>query len=204
MTKKELLLQAAKEVFGECGYAETTFKKISERAGVAFGLLTHHFGTKENLFLAAGLEVLANLHSRLQTAMATGHRGLASAMGFCREYLAFSVDPKTNFLVLIRCSPCSDLKSPKGKESMQEGFRTMLKDLEAELARGMEDGSIRQAPAEAMAAAILASLVGAARTRLLTDYAPHNLYDEVLVFIECSLRPPREPHSPEDCTHALY
>ena len=27
MTKKEALLKAAKELFGECGYTETTFKK---------------------------------------------------------------------------------------------------------------------------------------------------------------------------------
>ena len=52
MTKKEALLKAAKELFGECGYTETTFKKISERAGVALGLLTHHYGNKEKLFLA--------------------------------------------------------------------------------------------------------------------------------------------------------
>ena len=37
MTKKEALLKAAKELFGECGYTETTFKKISERAGVLSG-----------------------------------------------------------------------------------------------------------------------------------------------------------------------
>ena len=41
--KKEALLQAAKELFGECGYVETTFKKISDKAGVALGLLTHHY-----------------------------------------------------------------------------------------------------------------------------------------------------------------
>ena len=57
-SKKEALLQAAKELFGECGYVETTFKKISDRAGVALGLLTHHYGNKEKLFLASGLDVL--------------------------------------------------------------------------------------------------------------------------------------------------
>ncbi|MDE5879639.1 MAG: TetR/AcrR family transcriptional regulator, partial [Desulfovibrio sp.] len=31
-SKKDALLQAAKELFGEYGYAETTFKKISDRA----------------------------------------------------------------------------------------------------------------------------------------------------------------------------
>ena len=51
MTKKEALLKAAKELFGECGYTETTFKKISERAGVALGLLTHHYGKRKSFFL---------------------------------------------------------------------------------------------------------------------------------------------------------
>lgn len=60
-TKKELLLKAAKELFSEHGYSETTFKKISERAGVALGLLTHHFGNKEKLFLTAGSMSCANL-----------------------------------------------------------------------------------------------------------------------------------------------
>ena len=58
ITKKEALLQAAKELFGEYGFAETTFKKISDRAGVALGLLTHHYGNKEKLFFAAGMDVL--------------------------------------------------------------------------------------------------------------------------------------------------
>lgn len=62
MTKKEALLKAAKELFGEYGYTETTFKKISERAGVALGLLTHHYGNKEKLFLAAGMDVLERLY----------------------------------------------------------------------------------------------------------------------------------------------
>ena len=65
MTKKEALLKAAKELFGECGYTETTFKKISERAGVALGLLTHHYGNKEKLFLAAGMDVLERFHEVL-------------------------------------------------------------------------------------------------------------------------------------------
>ena len=54
MTKKEALLKAAKELFGECGYTETTFKKISERAGVALGLLTHHYGNRKSCSLQRG------------------------------------------------------------------------------------------------------------------------------------------------------
>ena len=80
--KKEALLQAAKELFGEYGYVETTFKKISERAGVALGLLTHHYGNKEKLFLASGLDVLEHFLVKLREATAQGHNGFDAALRF--------------------------------------------------------------------------------------------------------------------------
>lgn len=204
MTKKELLLEAAKEVFGEHGYADTTFKKISERAGVAFGLLTHHFGTKENLFLTVGLEVLADLRTRLNKAMVTEESGLAAVMAFCREYLDFSIEPASHFMVLVRCSPYSDLKTNESKESINDGFRILLKDLEAGLWRGVEDGTVREVPTEPTAATILSILVGAVRTQLLTGYAPPNFYPEVLAFIERSLKRSRDCQGPDRCAHAIY
>ena len=81
-TRKAALLQAAKELFGEYGYAETTFKKISERAGVALGLLTHHYGNKEKLFLACGLDVLNRFQEKLEAATEVfrgSHQQLARA-----------------------------------------------------------------------------------------------------------------------------
>ena len=90
MTKKEALLKAAKELFGECGYTETTFKKISERAGVALGLLTHHYGNKEKLFLAAGMDVLERFHEVLQRACDEGKNGRESVLNFCKAYLDLS------------------------------------------------------------------------------------------------------------------
>ncbi|EMG38574.1 transcriptional regulator, TetR family [Desulfocurvibacter africanus PCS] len=204
MTKKEMLIEAAKEVFGEYGYADTTFKKISERAGVAFGLLTHHFGTKENLFLLTGLEVLTDLSSRVNKAMADGDTGLASILNFCREYLAFSMDTKSHFMVLVRCSPYSDLKTRESKESIQSGFRALLHDLEASLWRGIEDGTVREVPVAETAAALLGILVGTVRTQLLTGYAPPNLYPEVLTFIERSLKRTRDCQGPDLCAHAIY
>ena len=117
MTKKEALLKAAKELFGECGYTETTFKKISERAGVALGLLTHHYGNKEKLFLAAGMDVLENFLEVLQKACEEGKDGRESVLNFCRAYLDFSIDPNSNWLVLVRCSPYSDMKTTDDRDT---------------------------------------------------------------------------------------
>ncbi|GFM35515.1 TetR/AcrR family transcriptional regulator [Desulfovibrio psychrotolerans] len=189
ITKKEALLLAAKELFGEYGYAETTFKKISERAGVALGLLTHHYGNKEKLFLAAGLDVLDHFLIHLREACARGETGYESVINFCRAYLDFSVDADTNFMVLVRCSPYSDMKTKTDRDTMYEKFNQIPRELEYHVRRGIEDGSLRKdlLPHETTTA-ISCNLVGAIRTRLLTPYAPPSLYDEVVRFVSRSIK----------------
>ncbi|MDF0546741.1 TetR family transcriptional regulator [Sphingobium sp. H39-3-25] len=50
---KAAILAAAFETFSERGYAGATLREIAARAGVTHGLLRKHFGSKEQLFLAA-------------------------------------------------------------------------------------------------------------------------------------------------------
>ncbi|MGW4945926.1 TetR/AcrR family transcriptional regulator [Actinoplanes sp. NPDC004185] len=47
------ILGAARECFGERGFARATVRDIAARAGVTHGLVLRQFGTKEQLFLAA-------------------------------------------------------------------------------------------------------------------------------------------------------
>jgi hypothetical protein len=47
------ILQAARETFTERGYARTTIRDVARRAGVTHGLVMRHFGSKEQLMLAA-------------------------------------------------------------------------------------------------------------------------------------------------------
>lgn len=47
------ILDAAREVFSERGYARATVREIASRAGVTHGLVMRHFGSKERLLIAA-------------------------------------------------------------------------------------------------------------------------------------------------------
>lgn len=49
--RRELILQAATEVFGELGYHGATTDQIARRAGVSQPYVVRMFGTKEKLFL---------------------------------------------------------------------------------------------------------------------------------------------------------
>ncbi len=190
-TKKDALLQAAKELFGEYGYVETTFKKISERAGVALGLLTHHYGNKEKLFLAAGLDVLDHFLAVLRASTQKTDTGYDGVLNFCRAYLDFSIDKTSNWLVLVRCSPYSDMKTKTDRDMMTEMFQQVPKVLEAELLRGMEDGSVRRLDAADTAQVIIALMVGVNRTRVLTPYAPPTLYGEAINFVARAISQPK-------------
>lgn len=187
--KKDALLEAAQELFGEYGYAETTFKKISEKAGVALGLLAHHYGSKEKLFLASGLAVLAKFYERLQAAVADVSDGYSGVMEFCRAYLAFSVDKNSNWLVLVRCSPYSDMKTKTDRDLMDSRFSKIHSLLEGEIVRGQNDGSVIKGDPATLAQVIISLLVGVNRTRVLTPYAPENLYPDALNFVSHAISP---------------
>lgn len=189
-TRKEALLQAAKELFAEYGYSETTFKKIAERAGVALGLLTHHYGTKEKLFLAAGLDVLARFTECLIEAVASSSNGYEAIMGFCKAYLDFSVNPRSNWLVLVRCSPYSDMKTHADRRQMEQSFAIIHNLLASQISRGVKDRSVIGMEPGVGAQVIISTLVGANRTVALTPYANENLFPETLSFISRAIRNP--------------
>ncbi len=189
ISKKESVLEAAKELFAEHGYIQTTFAMIAKKAGVALGLLAHHYGNKEKLFLAAGLDVLDRLLERLSEAVAGSPDGMTAIVRFAHAYLHFSLDPSGHFLVLIRCSPYSDVKTSEDRAVMVEKFEAVLRLQEACVARGMADGSIKRGNAQLTTQAVQCCLVGAVRTMHLTPYSVPGLFDEVEEFIRSALTP---------------
>jgi len=61
--RRELILEAATEVFGDYGYVGTTTAVVAKAAGVSQPYVVRMFGTKENLFL----EVVARALDKLMT-----------------------------------------------------------------------------------------------------------------------------------------
>ena len=103
MSKRDEILAAAQALFAEYGYAGTTMRMISERAGVAFGLVSHYFGSKENLFLAAGHEMIDAMLALIRRDMEVAENGLHPRQGrhFRRGPLSIAAgDPKGRFGIL--------------------------------------------------------------------------------------------------------
>ena len=129
------------------------------------------------------------LHDVLQRACDEGKNGRESVLNFCKAYLDFSIDPDSNWLVLVRCSPYSDMKTSDDRELMFEKFNEIHKLLEQQLWRGIEDGSIRELLVKETAQILMSLVVGANRTRVLTPYAPPHLYREAIAFAARAITP---------------
>ena len=67
--RRARILEAALSEFADKGYAAASTNSIAEQAGVAKGLIFHHFGSKEDLFVAVGDDVIKTLSARFDEAM---------------------------------------------------------------------------------------------------------------------------------------
>ncbi|MBW8481972.1 TetR/AcrR family transcriptional regulator [Actinomadura parmotrematis] len=67
--RRALILDAAAELFTARPFDEVTTSEVARRAGVAYGLVAHHFGSKRGLYLAvveAAAERLRAVHEAPQ------------------------------------------------------------------------------------------------------------------------------------------
>ncbi len=68
------LLQAARELFTERGYAGTATEDIAQRAGVTRGALYYQFGDKSGLFHAVLEGISLSTNEKVMSAMQSGQR----------------------------------------------------------------------------------------------------------------------------------
>ncbi|SDE61103.1 transcriptional regulator, TetR family [Blastococcus fimeti] len=90
---RRVLLDAAREVFAERGFAESSVADVVERAGSSVGSLYHHFGGKSELFLALWEEWKDSQEKQAAEAVTAARRAgetqplalfVAGARGFLR------------------------------------------------------------------------------------------------------------------------
>ncbi|QGY42071.1 TetR family transcriptional regulator [Pseudodesulfovibrio cashew] len=183
MSKKEKILIAAQELFARYGYAGTTMKMVAEQANVASGLVFHYFDSKENLFMVAGSELVDTMIMVLRDKIADCRNGYEAMGTFVRAYLDFTVSNEKTFPTLIRCSPFSDDNPDLDRKKIGAKFRQLIDIIEEILRSGIEDGSIVDLPVTQTAFMVYGNIVGAVRTRFLTPYDVHGLYDEACDFV---------------------
>ncbi|MBE1535901.1 TetR/AcrR family transcriptional regulator [Actinomadura algeriensis] len=106
--RRALLIDAAAGLFTERAYDEVTTGEIARRAGVAYGLIAHHFGNKRGLYLATIRAAADRLRAAHETPPAEGGAPAARLRDALDRHIAFMEDNAAGFLALMRGGNGSD------------------------------------------------------------------------------------------------
>jgi AcrR family transcriptional regulator len=93
------LLTAAREMFGETGYAATSLDDVAARAGVTKGALYYHFGGKADLFQEVYEQVMREVSDRVVSVFLDPDHWKAVTEG-CQLMIDAQLDPAVRRIAL--------------------------------------------------------------------------------------------------------
>jgi AcrR family transcriptional regulator len=150
---RSALIAAARKLFAERGFAETSTEAVVQAAGVTRGALYHHFKDKHALFRA----VYENLEEHLMVYVASAVHNLHDPMALLRRgaeaFLDACLDPEVMRVVLV------EGPSVLGWETWREidqAYGLGLVTTALELA--VRTGAIRKVPVQPLAHVLLGGL----------------------------------------------
>jgi AcrR family transcriptional regulator len=121
------LVEAARELFADRGFAATSRDEIAQRAGVTRGALYHHFESKAAVAAAVVAELEGDLVARVVGAAAEGNGVREELHLACRAYMDAAADPTIARILaeapaVLGVAACRQLDAEACLPLLEEGF----------------------------------------------------------------------------------
>jgi AcrR family transcriptional regulator len=115
---RRAIVEAARKVFAEHGYERATIRAIAAAAGVDPALVHHHFGAKQELFVAA--HDLPISPATIEAVLAGDEGTLGERL--VRAYLTAAISERTPLEALVR----SAVSNPTARDMLREFFENEI------------------------------------------------------------------------------
>jgi AcrR family transcriptional regulator len=154
--RREQIVNAAIVVLAREGYAKTTFARIADQAGISPGLITYHFGTRDELFAAIG----QTIDQRLDAAMAgraEGAPGYVEALQLMIVgFVAYCAEHADDMLALsqLRRGAVSAGRRDAGREEREKGVAELVQMF----VEGQQHGAYRRFDPRTMAVTLMTAM----------------------------------------------
>lgn len=164
--RRDAMLDAARSVFAEKGYADATLDEIADRAEFGKGTLYNYFeGGKEDLLFAVFDDIIGQMESLIETVFQEsleGREPLRDAFHtFVERHFELIRDKQDLFLILVREA---HLMAFSDDSDRMEFFRTqherLLDALTPVLKEAMSRGEMKSLPPSSVANLLLANVRG--------------------------------------------
>jgi AcrR family transcriptional regulator len=117
--RRQLLLDAARSLFSQRPYDKVTTTEIAKNAGVAYGLIAHHFENKRGLYLAVMNAIAVEIAAVQLTPPPPGASLADQLRHALRCHIAYIDTYSDSFVAFVR----GDLGSDPDQQSAIDGLR---------------------------------------------------------------------------------
>ncbi|HEX7427606.1 MAG TPA: helix-turn-helix domain-containing protein [Mycobacterium sp.] len=139
------LVDAARELFAQDGYAATSLDAVAAKARVTKGAVYHHFEGKQRLFEAVFAREVERLAAVLPAVYASKQDPWEAFEASCRAFLAECLEPGLQRIVLL------DALAAMGWDGVRRVEAPLLEMMEVAITRAVKAGRIAPRPAGPLA-----------------------------------------------------
>jgi AcrR family transcriptional regulator len=132
---RRAVLTAARDLFGQKGYAQTSVDEIAAAARVTKGAVYHHFAGKEALFRAVYSQVEAEAQARTAQAVDPAASVIDQIVVGVNAYLDVALDKEIQRITLVDGPAVLGLE-PEGPIEQQAGYVTLRLAIATAMAHG--------------------------------------------------------------------
>jgi AcrR family transcriptional regulator len=117
--RRQLIIDAARKLFASRPYDQVTTSEIAKNAGVAYGLIAHHFEHKRGLYLAVMNEIAAEIAAVQLTPPPEGASLVDQLRHALRNHIAYIDSYSDSFVALVRGALGADVEHQTAIERLR-------------------------------------------------------------------------------------
>jgi AcrR family transcriptional regulator len=190
--RKQEILSAAIDLFGEKGFSRTPTALIAQKANVAEGLIFHYFKNKREILVQILDEILEEyLRGMDGAANEQGLTGIDVIEKFIRFHFALRERREKAIAVLHRELVTEIIIAPGTEASvaLMAKWNRILENMKKALLKGCRDGSIRALPLDETVLVIRGALMGVSSLYRHLSNIPNiqNVADALVQFVRRSI-----------------
>ncbi len=192
MKRKELIIDAAAEMFSKKGYRDTSIADLCHQIHVAEGTIFYHFKSKQELFLVILERLTSYIIQEFEKFQSSDRSasGLEQVEALISFFLSLADHMDNRYLLLHRHFSYELAEvNDECRNRLETYYDFILDAFEKPLERGQSDGSIRKLATRKTALLLFALVDGVVRFQTYNLYKSGALYDELMTSCRLVLKP---------------
>jgi AcrR family transcriptional regulator len=157
---RERILDAAAKLFSRCGYESSSIADLAAAVGVSKAAIYHYYATKQDIYDAIILNVLAGLTDEVSQAVAQATTAHARLRQFMVTHARYFEAHHPQFVTMLISYTAMSVPDQKDAAYLRDGYEQLLRDI---ITDGVAQGEFRRFDVAATGRAVLSMLNWMAR-----------------------------------------